>query len=238
MADMDDQLKAVTRPEHVPPYAEACLRALAERGFGEKLSLGGGLGLLHYLDYRPTYDVAAWWAADTTPEERNAIIRVIEDTLRSWGAVDVRAWGEVTSLELSEAGERVFSFQIADRSAKLEPSTTVGWLDFKLDSLPDLIASKMVALVERGAPRDFRDIHAACSAGLVTERDCWKLWAQRQRLSGSDTNWTRARLAVETHLKRLALHRPLEQISDPGQRSEAARVRHWYREVFLHAIPA
>ena len=115
---------------------------------------------------------------------------------------------------------------------------TVGWVDVKLDSLPDLIASKMVALVERGAPRDFRDIHAVCRADLVTEGECWRLWAERQRLSGSDTDWTRARLAVETHLQRLTLHRPLEQIRDPHQRSEAAQLRGWYREEFLNAMPA
>jgi hypothetical protein len=74
-------------------------------------------------------------------------------------------------------------------------------------------------------------------ADLLTPEECWKLWAQRQRLSGSDTDWTRARLAVVTHLKRIALHRPLAQISDPQQRLEAARVRAWFKEVFLNAIP-
>jgi hypothetical protein len=228
--------KSLSRPAHLSVYAEACLQALARRGLGDKLSLGGGLGLLHYLDYRPTHDVDAWWAGDTTPQERQAISKVIEEILRSWGEVDVRAWGEVTSIELSRAGEKVFSFQIAHRSAQLEPSKRAPWVNVRLDSLPDLVASKMVALVERGAPRDFRDIHAVCMADLFTPGECWQLWAQRQRLSGSDTDWARARLAVATHLKRIALHRPLAQISDP-QRSEAAQVRDWYQEVFLNAIP-
>ena len=214
------------------------MQALAQRGFGDKLSLGGGLGLLHYLDYRPTHDVDAWWDEDATPQARQAIMRVIEETLRSWGEVDVRSWGEVTSIELSQAGEKVFSFQIARRSAQLEPSGRAPWVNVKLDSLSDLVASKMVALVERGAPRDFRDIHAVCMADLLTPGECWQLWAQRQRLSGSDTDWTRARLAVTTHLKRIALHRPLAQVSDPQQRSEAAQVRDWYKEDFLNAIPS
>jgi hypothetical protein len=40
----------------------------------------------------------------------------------------------------------------------------------------------MVALVEHGAPRDFRDIHTVCMAGLSTPDDCWSLWRQRQAL--------------------------------------------------------
>lgn len=230
--------RSLSRPAHLSAYAESCLQALARRGLGDKLSLGGGLGLLHYLDYRPTHDVDAWWDKDTTPQEREAIVQVIEDVLRSWGAVDVRAWGEVTSIELAEAGEKVFSFQIAHRSAQLERSQSAPWVDVKLDSLSDLAASKMVALVERGAPRDFRDIHAVCRAELLTAGECWQLWEQRQRLSGSDVDWNRARLAVETHLKRIALQRPLAEIADPGQRSEATQVRVWFKEVFLNAIPA
>ena len=74
----------------------------------------------------------------------------------------------------------------------------------------------MVALVERGAPRDFRDIHAVCQAGLITPRGCWTLWGRRQREAGNDADPERARLAVETHLARIAQHRRLEQIADPS----------------------
>lgn len=77
-----------------------------------------------------------------------------------------------------------------------------------MDSFEDLVASKMVALVERGAPRDFRDIHALCTAELIAPAHCWQLWRQRQNLAGSDANPDRAKLAVETHLTRISLHRP------------------------------
>ena len=226
------------RPTHISPYADACLHALARRGLGHKLSIGGGLGLLHYLDYRPTHDVDAWWARDTTSQERQAVIQLIKDSLDRWGEVTVRSWGEVISIELSRRGETTFSFQIAHRSAQLEPSRTADWVDVKLDRLPDLVASKMVALVERGAPRDFRDIHAVCHADLLTAAECWRLWERGQRLSDSDADWNRARLAVETHLKRIALQRPLAAITDPQQRSEAVQVRSWFHEDFLDAIPA
>jgi hypothetical protein len=105
-----------------------------------------------------------------------------------------------------------------------------------LDSFPDLVASKMVALVERGAPRDFRDIYALCRAGLTTPRECWDLWRRRQQLADSDTDSARARLAIETHLVRISLHRPLEQITDPQQQAEAEQVRAWFTEEFLDVL--
>jgi hypothetical protein len=108
-------------------------------------------------------------------------------------------------------------------------------LAIALDSLPDLVASKMVALVERGAPRDFRDIYYLCHAGLMAPADCWKLWRQRQQEAGSDTDPHRARLAVETHLTRISQHRPLEAIADPTQRAEAKAVRSWFTQELLHA---
>jgi hypothetical protein len=110
------------------------------------------------------------------------------------------------------------------------------WADVLLDSFPDLVASKMVALVERGAPRDFRDIHSVCQAGLTAPSQCWQCWKDRQRLANSDVDASRARLAVETHLSRIEKHRPLALISDPGQRAEADSVRTWFKTEFLDAL--
>ncbi|GAB4484796.1 MAG: hypothetical protein Fur0016_15740 [Anaerolineales bacterium] len=41
-----------------------------------------------------------------------------------------------------------------------------------LDSLPDLIAAKMNALVERGAPRDFLDIFTLCRQNIAEPAEC------------------------------------------------------------------
>jgi predicted nucleotidyltransferase component of viral defense system len=224
------------RPSHLSDYAEACLQALAKRGLGEKISVGGALGLLHYLDYRPTHDVDAWWSASATAEDQRQVIHLIEMTLESFGQVKTRAWGDVVSVELSLEGRTIFSFQIARRSAQLEPSAPAPWTNVLLDSFPDLVASKMFALVERGAPRDFRDIYALCQAGLITPHRCWELWRRRQQLAGSDTDSERARLAVETHMTRIALHRPLARITDPQQRAEAEETRRWFLEEFLNAL--
>jgi len=114
---------------------------------------------------------------------------------------------------------------------RLEP-----WSEVALDSLPDLVASKIFALVEYGAPRDFRDLYVLCQAGLMSPRDCWQLWRERQQEAGNDTDPFRARLAVETHLARIAVHRPLNGISDLDRRAEAERVRSWFKEEFLHAF--
>lgn len=106
--------------------------------------------------------------------------------------------------------------------------------EVSLDSFPDLVASKMVALVERGAPRDFRDIHAMCQAGLITPHRCWMLWRQRQQLEGSDTDKRRATLALETHLERISQHRPIDEITNSGKRREAQSLREWFRVVFVN----
>jgi hypothetical protein len=224
------------RPINVPDHADLCLRAISDAGLGEKISLGGAFGLLHYLDYRATYDVDAWWAKSATSQERQQVIEAVKNALAPLGEVRTRAWGDVVSIELLEGKYKVFSFQIAERSAQLLPSEPLPWANSLLDSLDDLIASKMVALVERGAPRDFRDIHAVCRAGLVTSRGCWELWRQRQTLAGSDADMARANLALQIHLERIALHRPLKQIEDASERADAEELRRWYVEEFIDAL--
>jgi hypothetical protein len=224
------------RPAHISKYAEACLRALADHGLGERISLGGAFGLLHYIDYRTTHDVDAWWTDSATTEDQQRVIQVNEEALRPFGQVQTRAWGDVVSIELTSEGKTVFSFQVARRSAQLEEPGTLDWVSVWVDSLSDLLAGKMVALVERGAPRDFRDIHAVCHAHLTTPKECWTLWRRRQELSGGDLDPDRARLAVETHLARTAQHRPLEGIRDRAQRTEAEQLRQWFAQEFLNAL--
>jgi len=191
------------------------------------------LGLFHYLDYRPTHDVDAWWSEWVTEEQKRTVLQLLETTLSAFGNVRVRSWGDVDSIELSQEGKTVFGFQVAHRSARLEESISAGWIAVPLDSVVDLAASKMVALVERGAPRDFLDIFNVCQAGLFSIAECWALWRKRQALSGSDVDVARARLAIETHLERIALHRPLEQIVDLGQREQARQLRDWFISEFL-----
>lgn len=225
---------SLQRPSNVPEYAEHCLHALSEAGLSHLISLGGAFGLLHYLDYRSTNDVDAWWCSVAAGDQRRQVIDVLVTTLGRFGDVRIRTWGDVSSVELYADQGRVFSFQIASRSVQLEPSVPLPWIDALLDSLEDLVASKMVALIERGAPRDFRDIYAVCTQGLVTPQECWALWRQRQ--GEADASPDRARLALQIHLERIRLHRPLETISDLIDRGQAQAVRDWYAEEFLDAL--
>lgn len=231
MAAMD--VRQPQRPAQLPDYSEVCLQALVDGELASRISLGGALGLLHYLDYRPTRDVDAWWEETATTQERRLVVETIESALQPFGQVRTRTWGDVVSVELQQEGRKIFSFQIAQRSAQLEPSDIAPWIDVPLDSFADLVASKMVALVERGAPRDFRDIYALCEAGLTTPAECWHLWRRRQELAGSDVDLRRARLAITTHLARIVQHRRLDQISDPQARAQAAEVRTWFTQTFL-----
>ena len=221
------------RPKNLPAYSETVLQTLVDRGLAGKISLGGAFGLLHYLDYRQTHDVDAWWAAEITREAQQSVIETIEAALHPFGQVAHRRWGDVVSIELTQERQKIFSFQIARRSAQIAPASTAPWIDVPLDSFVDLVASKMVALVERGAPRDFRDIYALCEADLMTPDDCWQLWQQRQSLAGSDVDHNRARLAIVTHLARIEQHRPLDEIAHVQARIAANEVRHWFREIFL-----
>ncbi len=220
-------------PGSLSPHARVCLDALVKADLAKHISLGGAFGLFHYLDYRSTHDVDAWWSDLATERQRQAVIGALEKALSESGSVSVRSWGDVVSVELFQDGRAVFSFQIAARSSRLQNSISAGWIDVPLDSLSDLVASKMVALVERGAPRDFLDIYSLCTAGLLNARECWTLWSQRQHLSGNDADTERAQLAIETHLERITLHRPLENIADTGQREQARQVRDWFGSVFL-----
>jgi len=221
------------QPSHLSPYARACLEALVKANLAVRISLGGALGLFHYIDYRLTRDVDAWWSETVTEKQRQAVVQLLETTLSDFGSVRVRAWGDVVSVELSQQGKTVFSFKIAARSVLLEEPVLAGWIDIPLDSLADLAASKMTALVERGAPRDFLDIFTICQAGLLSMGECWALWRRRQTLAGNDADAARARLAIETHLERIALQRPLEKIPDLQQRLQARQLRDWFLQLFL-----
>jgi hypothetical protein len=225
------------KPKHITKYAEACLEALATQGFGKFLSLGGALGLSYYLDYRPTHDVDAWWMPSAGENDRRKVVALLEETLSRNGTVRVRSWGDVTSIELVIGEKVAFSFQIASRSAQLEDPQAAPWPSGMLvDSFRELLAAKMVALVERGAPRDFRDVYEVCRAGLADPSICWRLWRQRRELAGDDSASARARLAVLTHLERIELHRPLKSIPDNTERARAEQLRAWFRGEFLSGL--
>lgn len=226
------------QPTQISEQALACLDAIAASGLGERLSLGGAFGLAHYFEYRSTYDVDAWWREPVTAEERQKIVRILEDALRRFGPVRTRAWGDVTSVELSDGKKTIFSFQIARRSAELQPPLTDVWPgNIGLDSFDDLLASKMTALVERGAPRDFRDIYVLCQNGYCDLAQCWAVWKTRQQLANMDADRERATVAICTHLARFAQARPLAAIVNADERTAAEKLRTWFNTEFVCGFP-
>ena len=222
------------RPARISEYARACLDALAATDHGERVSLGGAFGLAHYFEYRNTNDIDSWWNEPVSADERSTITHALEQALATFGQVRMRSWGDVVSIELMQGNKTVFSFQIAQRSAGLEEPVTGVWPGgIRVDSFTDLVASKMVALVERGAPRDFRDIYMLCQAGKCTVDECWHWWHSRQSTAGENADRARAELAIRTHLARLEQARPLAQIADASQRQSAELLRRWFVNVFL-----
>ena len=235
--DNQDVTPTPKRPDNISEFAGACLESLSAGMLGERLSLGGAFGLSHYLEYRPTHDIDAWWIQPVPNEQKLRIVKTLEEALQVFGEVRTRSWGDVVSVELRQKGKTVFSFQIADRSAEIHAPTPSPWPGgIRLDSLEDLIAGKMVALVERGNPRDFRDIYTLCREGLTDTGRCWDLWQKRQDLSGENTDRARAALAVRTHLARIEQARPLERL-ESSEREKAERVRIWFAQEFLRDLP-
>lgn len=229
-----DKADRPEKPQHLSEYALLCLEALSRSGLADRLSLGGAVGLMHYYEYRTTHDVDAWWMHTTNQHERQGIVSVLEKTLAPFGEVRTRKWGEVASIELRLEGKAVFSFQIAERSVLLKTPRPSPWPGILLDDLSDLVASKMTALVERGAPRDFLDIYHLCKQGMMTPETCWGLWQMRQETTEGESDLNRASLAVQLHLERIEMHRPLSQIDGLNERESANQLRRWFRREFLN----
>jgi len=85
----------------------------------------------------------------------------------------------------------------------------------------------MNALVNRGAPRDFRDIREIVAAGIATAERCWELWAAKN--PGRDVG--EARREVQRLLAEIEARRPLERL-EPAERERATELRAWFRDVF------
>jgi len=98
-----------------------------------------------------------------------------------------------------------------------------------IETLRDNIGSKMDALVKRGAPRDFVDIHRVVEDGLVDGAMCWKLWREKNPEVSAEA----AKGQALTHLTRLEARRPLEKIADLAERQGAERLRRWFNDCFL-----
>ena len=192
--------------------------------------LGGYLALQHHLDYRSTHDIDAWWRDRADAAAEASIRRVMQRVAEERGMIlQERRFGDTVSFELAGEGPQRFSFQIAVRSIQLEEAVPSAWPPLRVETLADNVGGKMNALVNRGAPRDFRDIHAIVTGGLLTPEQCWELWRAKNPEGALDA----AKRNVLLHLASLEARRPLDTIPDLSERERARLVRDWFRETFL-----
>jgi hypothetical protein len=79
--------------------------------------------------------------------------------------------------------------------------------------------------VDRGAPRDFTDIHAVITANVLSIDEAWAIWQQRNpRLDVEQ-----AKAQVLKHLESIAARRPLDTLATK-QRDTVGEARRWFRE--------
>jgi hypothetical protein len=218
-----------TPPRNLHPLCRELLEQLAGHVEGAEIVIGGGVALSHYLEYRETVDLDAWWRG----EPRADGVAFVEAAMRALASrhgfeFGRRAWGETESLELLQGGLKQFSFQIARRTLALDEPLASHWPPVCIETLRDNVASKMMALVQRGAPRDFLDIYQLCSRDIVSVADCWNVFTRKSGGVAVDE----ARRKIIARLGMIEASRPLETIQPAEARAQAARVRDWYYRVF------
>jgi hypothetical protein len=220
------------RPRQLDSLAERVLSLLSGRPEAGEIVLGGYLALQHYLDYRQSHDIDAWWKTRADPGAEG-LIRAVMQEVAAEASMELleRRFGDTLSFELAQDGRRRFSFQIATRSIAVEEPQPSPWPPLRIETLPDNVGAKMNALVNRGAPRDFLDIHAVVVAGLLTTARCWDLWQAKNPAGSVDD----ARRNVLLHLASLDARRPLESIPDPAARERARQIRTWFRDAFVRS---
>lgn len=221
---------APQKPSNLHPVTEELLSHLKDHPEASEIVIGGGVALSHYSPHRKTFDLDAWWRSGPRPETVELVRAAMKKIAESHRAVFVeKQWADVISLDIKEAtGQKVFSFQIAQRDLYLDRPITSPWDPVLLETFSDNVASKMVALVDRGAPRDFVDIREIVMRDFISVEECWGLYLLKRR----DADLEAAKQQVLEHLERIEVRRPLESITDPEARSYAESVRSWYYEHF------
>lgn len=222
-----------SQPEDLDPLAAQILEGLKNQPSAQAIVLGGYFALKHYLNYRQSKDVDAWWSQSSGTDEKQAAIQllrqVIADVCRRNGLeLSERSSSTTLSLELKRGRETVFSVQIAARDVELEPPILSPYPPIQIETLRDNVGAKMNALVNRGAPRDFLDIYAIVQSDLVTVQEVWNCWQQKNL----QQDLASAKLQILHYLNAIEQRRPLEQLPE-NERAQAANLRTWMRQHLL-----
>src|SRR5438105_4699622 len=61
------------KPRQIDPLADRVLECLAAMPEAAEIVIGGYLALQHYVDYRRTHDIDAWWRTRASPAAESAI---------------------------------------------------------------------------------------------------------------------------------------------------------------------
>jgi predicted nucleotidyltransferase component of viral defense system len=144
-----------------------------------------------------------------------------------------RSWGETESLELLRGNVKQFSFQISRRTVTLDDVMPSSWQPICIETLRDNVASKMSALIQRGAPRDFLDIYHVCTREVMSKEDCWNAFTAKH----PGITVEEATRKIIARLAMIESTRPLETIQSAEARQQAASVREWYYHSFAVAFP-
>jgi len=224
----------------VQPLAAELLERLKAQPWAANLVVGGYVALAAHLPQGPTRrtrDIDAWWRRGTTQSERDDVISGLKTVFQAiadaHGLRFVHRQSGIESFQLHSATDRkaLFSFQIGERTIELQdPIRSTRFDPMTLETLDDNLASKMNALVIRGAPRDFMDIYEASHMQQVCTTDAlWDLWANKNPGASVDG----ARNQALRHLESIELRRPLTAVRDEQERRRVAAIRNWSREDLL-----
>jgi hypothetical protein len=215
-------------PGNLDPLAREILEGLQGKEEARAIVIGGGVALQHYLEFRGTVDLDAWWSGKILPQAQALIREVMKAVAERNGlsfAERPLSHSLTQSFELRKAGRKVFSFQIAPRDLELDPALPSAWSPVQIETFRDNLGAKMNALVSRGAPRDFLDIYTVCQRGLAAPAECWGIW----KLKNPGLEVSQARVTVLEHLAALEGRRPLAGISPETDRKAARELRDWVR---------
>ena len=222
------------QPDNLHPLSRELLENLAGHDEAAEIVIGGGVALSHYLPYRETVDLDAWWRAEPRADALALLERSMQ-AIASRHGFDYRrrSWGETDSLELLQGNRKQFSFQISRRTLALDDAIPSAWQPVWIETLRDNVASKMTALVQRGAPRDFLDIYQLCTRNVSSMAECWTWFMEKNPGVTVDE----AKRKIIARLAMIETTRPLETIVPDAAREQAALVRDWYHHVFAKTTP-
>jgi hypothetical protein len=229
------------------PLTVEVLKRLGDQSETEFV-IGGGVALCHYVSPRDTFDLDGWWKT----EESEATIRKLEVILneiakREQLELRINRFNDVISLELiADSQKKVYSVQVAKRDRYLDSPVLSEW-NVPIETLRDNIGSKMKALINRGTPRDFLDIHKICTEGKATAQGCWDIasqvispWAATMaNESNTKERIQQGKAEVAHHLLQIETRKPLppEMANESDQIKNARSLRNWFKTHFLTRDP-